>query len=214
MTAPIKILIVDDHHVVRKGLKTVLGLEEDFVIIGEAEDGNDAWVQYQQLMPDIVLLDLQMEPVDGITALIAIKEVDPEAKVIVLTSFVDSAHVLPAIEAGATGYMLKTADPEEIADAIRAAHIGKGTFDQVAIQAMSEGMKNRAKFTELTDREREVLRLISKGKSNQEIGDQLFISIKTVKTHVSNILSKLDVEDRTQAAVYALRYLFLNEGDG
>ncbi len=214
MTAPIKILIVDDHHVVRKGLKTVLGLEEDFVIIGEAEDGNDAWVQYQQLMPDIVLLDLQMEPVDGITALIAIKEVDPEAKVIVLTSFVDSANVLPAIEAGATGYMLKTADPEEIADAIRAAHIGKGTFDQVAIQAMSEGMKNRAKFTELTDREREVLRLISKGKSNQEIGDQLFISIKTVKTHVSNILSKLDVEDRTQAAVYALRYLFLNEGDG
>ena len=214
MTAPIKILIVDDHHVVRKGLKTVLGLEEDFEIVGEAEDGNAAWIQYQQLMPDIVLLDLQMEPVDGITALIAIKEVDPEATVIVLTSFVDSAHVLPAIEAGATGYMLKTADPEEIAGAIRNAFVGKGTFDQVAIQAMSEGMKNRAKFAELTDREKEVLRLISKGKSNQDIGDELFIGIKTVKTHVSNILSKLGVEDRTQAAVYALRYLFLNEGDG
>ncbi len=214
MTAPIKILIVDDHHVVRKGLKTVLGLEEDFEIVGEAEDGSAALVQYQQLMPDIVLLDLQMEPVDGITALIAIKEVDPEATVIVLTSFVDSAHVLPAIEAGATGYMLKTADPEEIAGAIRNAIVGKATFDQVAIQAMSEGMKNRAKFAELTDREKEVLRLISKGKSNQEIGEELFIGIKTVKTHVSNILSKLSVEDRTQAAVYALRYLFLNEGDG
>ncbi len=214
MTAPIKILIVDDHHVVRKGLRTVLELEDDFVIVAEAEDGDGALVQYDRHRPNVVLLDLQMEPVNGITALGAIKKVDPAAKVIVLTSFVDSSHVLPAMEAGATGYLLKTADPDEIATAIRNAMVGKGTFDQVAIQAMTEGMKNRAKFAELTEREREVLHLISKGKSNQEIGDELYIGIKTVKTHVSNILSKLGVDDRTQAAVYSLRYLFFEEEDG
>jgi NarL family two-component system response regulator LiaR len=207
----ITILIVDDHHVVRKGLRMVLELETDFEIIAEASEGNEALKQYELQHPDIVLLDLQMEPMDGISTLKEIKRADPEAKVIVLTSYIDSTHALPAIEAGASGYLLKTADPDEIISAIRKAMIGKGTFDQVAVQAMAKGMQNRAKFAELTDREREVLHLISQGKSNQEIAEELFIGIKTVKTHVSNILSKLGVEDRTQAAVYALRDLFRDD---
>ncbi len=207
----IRILIVDDHHVVRKGLRMVLELEADFEIIAEASEGNEALKQYELQHPDIVLLDLQMEPMDGISTLKEIKRVDPEAKVIVLTSYIDSTHALPAIEAGASGYLLKTADPDEIISAIRKAMIGKGTFDQVAVQAMAKGMQNRAKFAELTDREKEVLHLISQGKSNQEIAEELFIGIKTVKTHVSNIFSKLGVEDRTQAAVYALRDLFRDD---
>ena len=203
----ITILIVDDHHVVRKGLRMVLELETDFEIIAEASEGNEALKQYELKYPDIVLLDLQMEPMDGVSTLKEIKRIDPEARVIVLTSYIDSTHVLPAIEAGASGYLLKTADPDEIITAIRKAMTGKGTFDQVAVQEMAKGMKNRAIFAELTDREREVLHLISQGKSNQQIAEELFIGIKTVKTHVSNILSKLGVEDRTQAAVYALRYI-------
>ena len=211
MAEPIKIMIVDDHHVVRKGLRIVLGLEPDFEVVAEAEDGQTALNQFALTGPDVVLLDLQMAPMDGVAALKEIRRADPSVQVIVLTSFVDAGHVLPAMEAGANGYLLKTADPEEIANAIRNAMQGKGTYDQVAVQALADGMKNRAMFAELTEREREVLRLLSLGKSNQEIGNELFIGVKTVKTHVSNILAKLGVEDRTQAAVYALRNLFADD---
>lgn len=199
----VRILVVDDHQLVRRGISALLELEPGFSVAGEASDGAEAVRLYRELRPDAVLLDLQMEPVDGFTALRAIRDLDPAARVVVLTSFVDSAHVAPAVEGGASGYLLKTADPQEIVAALDGAMHGRAVFDEAALRALSAG--ERAAHCALTDREREVLRLIASGKGNQEIGDTLFIGLKTVKTHVSNILSKLGVEDRTQAAVYALR---------
>lgn len=200
----ITVLLADDHQVVRRGLRAYLWLEEDIEVVGEAEDGEEAIRLYQQLQPDVVLLDLQMAPVDGMTALRAIRALDAEARILILTSFVDAPHVAPAIESGATGYLLKTTEPEALIAAIRRARTGAPSYDPDAMRAMVDGMKQRAAVSELTERELEVLRLIAQGRSNQEISDTLFIGIKTVKTHVSNILAKLQVADRTQAAVYAL----------
>ena len=203
---PIRVLLVDDHQVVRRGLRAVLELERDIAVAGEAADGEEAVRMYEELRPDAVLLDLRMAPVGGIEALRRIRQFDGRARVIVLSSFVDAAHVMPAMEAGAHGYLLKTAEPEEIAAALRAAVAGRGTFDADVLHAAAEGMQTRAAAQELTEREREVLKLLAAGRSNQEIGDSLYIGLKTVKTHVSSILAKLGVGDRTQAAVYAIRH--------
>lgn len=202
----INVLIVDDHQVVRRGLAAYLELDARVCVVGEAADGGEACEKYERLRPDVVLLDLQMEPIDGLEALRRIRAFDPEARVIVLTSFVDSAHVIPAVEAGANGYLLKTADPDEIMGAVESAMHGRLVYDQVVMRALSSGARDRDLLKTLTEREREVLRLIAKGKSNQDIGEVLYIGLKTVKTHVSNILSKLEVADRTQAAVYALTH--------
>lgn len=200
----ISVLVVDDHQVVRRGLRAYLVLESDLTVIGEAADGAEAVRLYKEMRPDVVLLDLQMQPVDGMTALREIRSYDPGARVLILTSFVDAAHVAPALELGATGYLLKTAEPGELVTAIRRAKAGGSSYDPDAMRAMADGIRQRAVMAELTQREMEVLQLIAQGKSNQEIADALYIGQKTVKTHVSNILAKLQVADRTQAAVYAL----------
>ncbi len=202
----IRVLIVDDHEVVRRGLAAVLALWEEVELVGEARDGGQAVAAYGEWKPDVVLLDLQMEPVDGIEALRRIRESDPAARVIALTSFVDAQHVLPAVEAGAAGYLLKTADPDEIVAAIRAVASGRSMFDQGVMEALAHGVQRRAVTAQLTEREREVLRQVAEGKSNQQIAEALFIGVKTVKTHISSIFAKIDVQDRTQAAVYALRH--------
>ena len=202
----IRVLIVDDHEVVRRGLAAVLALWEEVELIGEARDGEQAVAAYGEWKPDVVLLDLRMEPVDGIEALRRIRESDPAARVIALTSFVDAQHVLPAVEAGASGYLLKTADPDEIVAAIRAVASGRSMFDQGVMEALAHGVQRRAVTAQLTEREREVLRLVAEGRSNQQIAEALFIGVKTVKTHISSIFAKIDVQDRTQAAVYALRH--------
>ena len=202
----IRVLVVDDHEVVRRGLAAVLALWEEVELIGEARDGEQAVAAYGEWKPDVVLLDLRMEPVDGIEALRRIRESDPAARVIALTSFVDAGHVLPAVEAGAAGYLLKTADPDEIVAAIRAVASGRSMFDQGVMEALAHGVQRRAVTAQLTEREREVLRQVAEGKSNQQIAEALFIGVKTVKTHISSIFAKIDVQDRTQAAVYALRH--------
>lgn len=201
----ITILLADDHQVVRRGLRALLSLENDIAVIGEASDGAEAVDLYKDQHPDVVLLDLQMKPVDGLTALRQLRALDPNARILILTSFVDAAHVTPAMDSGATGYLLKTAEPAELLAAIRRAVDGGVTYDPDAMRAMIDGRREHAKMDLLTQRELDVLRMIAKGRSNQEIADALFIGQKTVKTHVSNILSKLQVSDRTQAAVYALK---------
>lgn len=205
MTEAIRVVIVDDHQVVRRGLQAYLALEPTIEVIGEGGDGDVAIALYTSLRPDVMLLDLQMEPVDGVQALREIRRLDPRARVIILTSFVDAGRVMPAMEAGASGYVLKTAEPAEIVRAVRAVMEGRGAFDHDAMQAMAQGMRQRSEIAELTEREMEVLRLLAEGMSNQEIAETLYIGLKTVKTHVSNVLAKLHVTDRTQAALYAVR---------
>ncbi len=202
----IRVLIVDDHQVVRRGLRAYLSLEADIEVVGEAQDGESAVAEFVRTRPDVTLLDLHMAPVDGVEALQRIRRDDKQARVIILTSFIDVSHVMPAIEAGASGYLLKTSDPEELVGAIRGVFAGRATYDAEAMRAMAKGMRERATISTLTEREMDVLRLLARGKSNQEIADELFIGLKTVKTHVSNILAKLAVADRTQAAVYALTH--------
>jgi DNA-binding NarL/FixJ family response regulator len=202
----IRVVVVDDHHVVLRGLLAYLALDGGVRVVGTGRDGAQAAALYQELRPDVVLLDLQMEPVDGIEGLRMIRAIDAQARVIVLTSFVDAAHVLPTLRAGARGYLLKTADPQEIIAAVRTVAGGGTVFDPDVTAAVADGVRNDDALVQLTERELEVLKLIAAGLSNQEIGDALYIGVKTVKTHVSNILAKLGVYDRTQAAVFALRH--------
>jgi len=205
-SSKLRVLLADDHQVVRRGLRAYLELTHDIEVIAEAADGGEAGHLYEPTQPDVILLDLHMEPIGGIAALQLIRARDPGVKALILTSFVDVGHVLPAVEAGAIGYLLKTSDPDEIVTAIRKAALGKSTFDADAMRAMADGLRHKSAESDLTERELTVLLLIAKGKSNQEIADELFIGLKTVKTHVSNVLAKLGVADRTQAAVYALRH--------
>ncbi|AOM84375.1 response regulator transcription factor [Salisediminibacterium beveridgei] len=201
---PIKILIADDHHMVRAGLRTFLELEDDFTIVAEASDGKDAIEQADLEKPDIILMDLLMEGVNGIDAT---KELSPKGfKVIVLTSFLDDDMLFPVLDAGAFSYLLKTSSADDIAEAIRRAYRGEPTFQGKVTQKMYQRFMDRPKHQLLTKRELEVLALIGKGKTNQEIGETLFIGVKTVKTHVSHILAKLEVSDRTQAAIYANKH--------
>lgn len=205
----ITVLLVDDHEMVRIGLAAVLDTEDDIEVIGEASSGQEGVRLAQQYKPDVVLMDLVMDGMDGIEATREVLKICPESKVIVLTSYLDDEKMYPVIEAGAFSYLLKTSRANEVADAIRAAVRGQSVLEsQVAAKMMNRfraPAAARALHEDLTDREMEVLRLLAQGKSNQEIADELIIGIKTVKFHVTNLLSKLDVEDRTQAAIYAYK---------
>jgi len=201
----IRVILVDDHEMVRMGLAAYLSTEDDIEVVGEAANGEEGARLAAQLQPDVVLMDLVMEGMDGVEATRRIREVCPSAKVIVLTSFLDDEKVYPVIEAGAFSYLLKTSRAAEIVRAIRAAVAGEPVLEsRVASKIMARFREEQKPLPheQLTPRELEVLKLIGQGLSNQEIADKLFIGIKTVKTHVSNILSKLQVEDRTQAAIY------------
>ncbi|GGA06981.1 DNA-binding response regulator [Paenibacillus marchantiophytorum] len=208
--ALIKVLLVDDHEMVRIGLAAVLGTEDGIEVVGEASNGHDGIRLAQEYRPDVVLMDLVMEGMDGIETTRKLLQLYPDCKVIVLTSFLDDEKMYPVIEAGAFSYLLKTSRASEIAQAIRAAAKGQSILEsQVASKIMNRFRQPKpvaAPHEELTDREMEVLRLIAKGKSNQELADDLFIGVKTVKFHVTNVLAKLGVEDRTQAAIYAFKH--------
>jgi NarL family two-component system response regulator LiaR len=205
----IKVLLVDDHAIVRQGLRTFLELQEDIRVVGEAENGLEAVQGTRQWEPDVVLMDLVMPEMDGVEATRQICAMRSDTKVIALTSFAGDDNVFPAIKAGAAGYQLKDVSPSVLVDAIRAAHRGETLLHpEITKKLMAEVVAREGKpepdLDELTAREHDVLRLIARGLSNQEIAQELTISEKTVKSHVSNILSKLHVEDRTQAAIYAL----------
>jgi NarL family two-component system response regulator LiaR len=206
----IKVLLVDDHEMVRIGLAAVLGTEDGIEVVGEASNGHDGIRLAQEYRPDVVLMDLVMEGMDGIETTRKLLQLYPECKVIVLTSFLDDEKMYPVIEAGAFSYLLKTSRASEIAQAIRAAAKGQSILEsQVASKIMNRFRQPKPvaePHEELTDREMEVLRLIAKGKSNQELADDLFIGVKTVKFHVTNVLAKLGVDDRTQAAIYAFKH--------
>ena len=204
----IGVLIVDDHAVVRQGLRTLLELHDEIKVVGEAANGVEAVEQARQLLPDLVLMDLLMPEMDGIEATRRIRALSPATKVIILTSFAEDDNVFPSIKAGAQGYLLKNVSPPDLIKAILAAHGGEVQLDPgIARKLMEEISAKPDKPTadDLTERELEVLRLIARGLNNRVIAGELVLSEKTVKTHVSNILSKLHLSDRTQAAIYALR---------
>ena len=207
---PIKVLLVDDHEMVRIGLAAVLGTEDGIEVVGEAGNGQEGLRLAKAYEPDVVLMDLVMDGMDGIETTRRLLEQQPDCRVIVLTSFLDDEKMYPVIEAGAFSYLLKTSRANEIADAIRAAARGQSVLESQVASKMMNRFRRPAQteahpHEELTEREMEVLQLIAQGKSNQEIADELFIGIKTVKYHLTNMFSKLGVEDRTQAAIYAHR---------
>ncbi len=210
MTEAITVFIVDDHKVVRQGVRAFLDTQPDLVVVGEAESGAEAVEAVAEHAPDVVLMDLIMPGMDGVEATRQVKKVSPRTQVIVLTSYHQDEHIFPAIRAGALSYLLKDAEPDELASAIRKAAAGEAVLHpRVASRVVQElhGARQDTPnpFTALSDRELEVLRLIADGLSNADIAASLIISEKTVKSHVSNILSKLHLADRTQAAVYAWR---------
>lgn len=205
----IRVLFVDDHEMVRIGVSAYLSSQSDIEVVGEASDGKEGVEKALELRPDIILMDLVMKEMDGIQATKNIIEQWPEAKIIIVTSFLDDEKVYPALEAGATSYMLKTSKASEIADAVRSTFHGQSVLEPEVTGKMVQRMRKPQKaelYEELTNREMEILLLMAEGKSNQEIADELFIALKTVKVHVSNILSKLQVQDRTQAVIYAFKH--------
>jgi NarL family two-component system response regulator LiaR len=205
----IRVLIADDHAIVRQGLRTFLGTQHDIEVVGEAADGQQAVEQSRDLSPDIVLLDLVMPRLDGIGAIRQLRALDNPPRVIVLTSFADDEKVFSALQAGAAGYLLKDVEPRELSDAIRRAHAGETLLQQSVAGGLIRELQRRespgATRNDLTAREVQVLALIAQGRSNKEIAGDLEIAEKTVKTHVGNILQKLHLADRTQAALYAVR---------
>ena len=215
MADAITILVVDDHAVVREGLRAFLGLQDGFEIVGEAADGEEALEQAEQLDPDVILMDLVMPKRDGVSAMRELKERGgrgSKSRVIVLTSFLEDERLLPALEAGAAGYLLKNSQPAELARAVRAAHAGEAIIDPTVAARLVHALSDRAApaanstaLGQLTGRERDVLMLIARGRSNKRIALELGISEKTVKTHVGHVLAKLGVTDRTQAAVLAVQ---------
>jgi DNA-binding NarL/FixJ family response regulator len=207
MSAPIRVLVVDDHPVVRQGLRTFLDLQDDITVVGEAADGEAALAEALEHSPDVVLLDLRMPGADGASALRAFREHEVPAKVLVVTSFTDPSAVLPALRAGAAGYVYKDIDPPALAAAIRAVHAGHVLMnaDVAGLLAGGTGGSAAPAGPDLTPRERAVLAEIARGRSNREIARALNVAEKTVKTHVSAIFTKLGVADRTQAALHAVR---------
>lgn len=209
-TGPIRVLLVDDHAVVRRGLRSFLDLLDDIEVIGEAEDGMAGVAEAKRLSPDVVLMDLLMPRLDGVGAIAAIKHAQPEIEIVAVTSFIEEEKVTAALEAGASGYLLKDAEAEEVAAAIRAAHAGEIHLDKEVARLLTQRMRNRRSEPEpvepLTEREREVLGLLGRGASNKEIASALFITERTARTHVSNILGKLGLASRTQAALYAVEH--------
>jgi len=208
-TEPIRVLIVDDHPMVRQGLKTFLSTCGDIEVVGEASSGQEAVERCVADCPDVMLVDMMMPGMDGAAVTGAIKGVCVQTQVVVLTSFVEPEMVTRALEAGAISYLLKDAGPEKLVDAIRQAHAGRGTIDSSAVQALLPGRAaaRRPQLGEdLTPREREVLALLAEGLSNRDIGARLFLSAGTVRLHVSNILRKMEVPNRTAAAMLAVQY--------
>ena len=208
---PIRVLIVDDHGIVRKGTRALLDRIPDFTVVGEAGNGKEAVAQAKELQPDVILMDLMMPEMDGIEAIGLITATQPNSRILALTSFAADDKVFPAIKAGALGYMLKDADPEDLIQAIRQVHRGEPSLHpSIARKVLQE--LGRPQTTPpspgpdpLTERELEVLQLVAKGLSNQQMAEQLTVAEVTIRTHVSNILSKLHLANRVQATLYALR---------
>jgi NarL family two-component system response regulator LiaR len=207
--APIRVLIVDDHAIVRKGLRALLGQVERIEVVGEASDGQEAVAQAESLRPDVILMDLVMPEMDGIAAIRRITADQAEARILVLTSFAGDDKVFPAIKAGALGYLLKDSDPEDLLTAIESVYRGEPSLSPAIAQKVLSELRqppDRPPTPDpLTDREVEVIRLVAKGLSNLEVAERLVVTEATVRAHVSNILSKLHLANRTQAALYALR---------
>ena len=196
----IKVLFVDDHEMVRIGISSYLSTQEDIEVVGEGASGKDAITKAHELKPDLILMDLLMDDMDGV-------EATTQIKVVMLTSFIEDKEVYRALDSGVDSYILKTTSASDIADAVRKTYEGESVFEPEVLVKMRNRMKKRAELYEmLTEREMEILLLIAKGYSNQEIASASHITIKTVKTHVSNILSKLEVQDRTQAVIYAFQH--------
>ncbi|MGC5035934.1 MULTISPECIES: response regulator [unclassified Streptomyces] len=209
MADAIKVLLVDDHQVVRRGLRTFLEVQDDIEVVGEAADGAEGVDRAEELRPDVILMDVKMPGMDGVDALRRLRELDNPARVLVVTSFTEQRTVVPALRAGAAGYVYKDVDPDALAGAIRSVHAGHILLQPEvagALLSQEESNSGSGRGGSLTEREREVLGLIADGRSNREIARALVLSEKTVKTHVSNILMKLDLADRTQAALWAVRH--------
>jgi NarL family two-component system response regulator LiaR len=208
-SGPIRILIADDHAIVREGLRALIETEPGMKLVGEASDGVEAVRLARRRKPDVLLLDLLMPRQDGLAAIAEIKEQDPEARILVLTSFAEDEKVFPAIKAGALGYLLKDTTPQNLLQAIRDVYHGESSLHPAIARKLIGELHQPSSAIpageELTDREIEVLGLVAQGLSNQEIADQLVISERTVRKHVSNILGKLHLANRTQAALYAHR---------
>jgi two-component system, NarL family, response regulator LiaR len=204
---PIRVLIVDDHAVVREGLRAFLELQDRMEVIGEAGDGREAIEEAERLRPDVILMDLVMPRLDGVEAMRELHEQVPAARVIVLTSFLDDKRLVPALRAGAAGYLLKNVEPQELARAIRLADAGEAMIDPAVAARLVDALVEVGgdEGPKLTRREQEVLELIGRGLANKRIALELGIAEKTVKTHVSHVLAKLGVSDRTQAALYVER---------
>lgn len=210
MSDPITVLIVDDHEVVRQGVRAYLEAQDDFDVVGEAASGTEAIELAVEQIPDVVLMDLVMSGMDGVEATRNVKDISPRSQIVVLTSYHEDEHIFPALQAGAISYILKDIKMEDLADAIRRAAKGEATLHpRVAARVIRDIHSSKSEelnpFTELTPREIDVIKLIATGMPNSQIADELVISENTVKGHVSNILSKLHLADRTQAAVYAWR---------
>jgi NarL family two-component system response regulator LiaR len=214
----ITVMLVDDHAIVRSGVAAYLSAQKDIEVVGEAASGQEAVELAMQLAPDVILMDLLMPHMDGVEATWRVRRVSPRSQVIVLTSYHEDTHIFPAIKAGALSYLLKDIAPQELAEAIRSAARGEATVHpKVAARMMAELRGDHTQtvnsFSELTEREQEVLRLVAEGLSNADIAETLVISEKTVKSHVSNILNKLHLADRTQAAVFAWREGIVRKDD-
>ncbi|WP_336637072.1 response regulator transcription factor [Lysinibacillus fusiformis] len=213
----IRVLIADDHHVVRRGLLFFLKTQKDIEVVGEAKNGHEAVSLAESIQPDIILMDLVMPELDGIQATKRIKAKFPKIEILMLTSFSDRDHVVPAMEAGAAGYQLKDIEPDELVLSIRRIMRGENTLHPEATTTLEmdrqEAQSAPHSLNPLTPREQDVLAELTKGKSNREIASSLFVTEKTVKTHISNIFTKLQVQDRTQAALYAVKH-GLTEGSG
>ncbi|CAM5208456.1 LuxR family two component transcriptional regulator OS=Ureibacillus acetophenoni OX=614649 GN=SAMN05877842_10736 PE=4 SV=1 [Ureibacillus acetophenoni] len=214
----IRVLIADDHHVVRRGLIVFLKTQKDFEVVGEAKNGLEAVELVEKFRPDVVLMDLVMPEMDGIQATKKIKSKWPTVEVLMLTSFSDKDHVLPAIEAGAAGYQLKDIEPDDLVDSIRKIMRGESILHPAATTTIEEKIREEENLPHiknpLTPREQDVLAELTKGKSNREIASSLFVTEKTVKTHISNIFHKLNVQDRTQAALYAVKHNLTEGSEG
>ncbi len=207
----IRVLIVDDHTVVRMGLRMFFDLQSDIEVVGEAADGSEGVAMARRLEPDVVLMDLLMPNMDGITAIGRIKAERPETEIVTMTSFIEEEKVTAALEAGASGYVLKDAEAEEVAAAVRAAYAGEVHLDPAVARLLAQRLRNRRSSESdlaepLTEREKDVIRLLGQGMSNKEIGAALFITERTARTYVSNILGKLGLASRTQAALYAVEH--------
>ncbi len=205
----IQVVLVDDHAVVRMGLRAFFDLQDDIAVVGEASDGSEGVAVVRRTHPDVVLMDLLMPNMDGLTAIGRIKQELPQTEIVAMTSFIEEEKVTAALEAGASGYLLKDAEAEEVAQAIRAAYHGEVHLDPQVARLLAQRMRARREpepVEPLTEREKDVLRLLGQGLSNKEIGARLFITERTARTYVSNILGKLGLQSRTQAALWAVEH--------